>query len=425
MLPRPRRPLRGARAQGAAPSGRGRRRGRAGSDAGRRPRRSRTRRSTRTSRRAWRASIPCARTATSAALRLTATGTSTTTTGAPPGARPLPAAAACAGAPGRRSYCGRGVSGALLDRAASLVASLCPLAHRLAQQIMGPLVHARGLARATGSPDPSPNWSIDRGGARAFYALHTADQWLALALDAIGALLAFLISMLVVGLKGQLGASKSALVLERVRPPRIPRPLRPPRPPLHAAAVRACPCTGMLGGRCRRPYHATGTWQLSRLAQRFCTGPLGNTLPCLRHRAAPEHACRGGCAACGRALELGAPAAQARRACWRPAPACGPRRPQLTRAARARRRASSQRCCRSSSRPPPSWRTSAPPASARAGSPAESCSSCAGGHVQSLAGRAPSAHVLGLRAECISALVAVVCSSAPQVERFGSSAPAA
>jgi len=118
----------------------------------------------------------------------------------------------------------------LLDRAASLVASLCPLAHRLAQQIMGPLVHARGLARATGSPDPSPNWSIDRGGARAFYALHTADQWLALALDAIGALLAFLISMLVVGLKGQLGASKSALVLERVRPPRIPRPLRPPRP---------------------------------------------------------------------------------------------------------------------------------------------------------------------------------------------------
>ena len=53
---------------------------------------------------------------------------------------------------------------------------------------------------------------------RAFYAMHTADQWLALALDTIGALLSFLVSMLVVGLKGQLGASKSALVLERVRP---------------------------------------------------------------------------------------------------------------------------------------------------------------------------------------------------------------
>ena len=48
--------------------------------------------------------------------------------------------------------------------------------------------------------------------------MHTADQWLALALDTIGALLSFLVSMLVVGLKGQLGASKSALVLERVRP---------------------------------------------------------------------------------------------------------------------------------------------------------------------------------------------------------------
>ena len=53
---------------------------------------------------------------------------------------------------------------------------------------------------------------------RAFNAMHTADQWLALALDTIGALLSFLVSMLVVGLKGQLGASKSALVLERVRP---------------------------------------------------------------------------------------------------------------------------------------------------------------------------------------------------------------
>lgn len=50
--------------------------------------------------------------------------------------------------------------------------------------------------------------------------MHTADQWLALALDTIGALLSFLVSMLVVGLKGQLGASKSALVLERVRPSR-------------------------------------------------------------------------------------------------------------------------------------------------------------------------------------------------------------
>ncbi len=48
--------------------------------------------------------------------------------------------------------------------------------------------------------------------------MHTADQWLSLALDTIGALLSFLVSMLVVGLKGQLGASKSALVLERVRP---------------------------------------------------------------------------------------------------------------------------------------------------------------------------------------------------------------
>ena len=57
-----------------------------------------------------------------------------------------------------------------------------------------------------------------RKACRAFYAMHTADQWLALALDTIGALLSFLVSMLVVGLKGQLGASKSALVLERVRP---------------------------------------------------------------------------------------------------------------------------------------------------------------------------------------------------------------
>ena len=56
------------------------------------------------------------------------------------------------------------------------------------------------------------------GARRAFYAMNTADQWLSLALDGIGALLSFLVSMLVVGLKGQLGASKSALVLERVRP---------------------------------------------------------------------------------------------------------------------------------------------------------------------------------------------------------------
>ena len=58
---------------------------------------------------------------------------------------------------------------------------------------------------------------------RALYALETADQWLALALDTIGALLSFLVSMLVVGRKGLLGASKSALILERVRP-RLARP---------------------------------------------------------------------------------------------------------------------------------------------------------------------------------------------------------
>ena len=35
-------------------------------------------------------------------------------------------------------------------------------------------------------------------------------------LDFIGALLSFLVSMLVVALKGQLGPSRSALILERV-----------------------------------------------------------------------------------------------------------------------------------------------------------------------------------------------------------------
>ena len=59
--------------------------------------------------------------------------------------------------------------------------------------------------------------TLVRRARRAFYAMNTADMWLSLALDAIGALLSFLVSMLVVGLKGQLGASKSALVLERVR----------------------------------------------------------------------------------------------------------------------------------------------------------------------------------------------------------------
>ena len=51
---------------------------------------------------------------------------------------------------------------------------------------------------------------------RGFYALHTGDQWLTLTLDFIGALLSFLVSMLVVALKGQLGPSRSALILERV-----------------------------------------------------------------------------------------------------------------------------------------------------------------------------------------------------------------
>ncbi len=53
---------------------------------------------------------------------------------------------------------------------------------------------------------------------RGFYALHTGDQWLTLTLDFIGALLSFLVSLLVVGLKGQLGPATSALILERVQP---------------------------------------------------------------------------------------------------------------------------------------------------------------------------------------------------------------
>ena len=51
---------------------------------------------------------------------------------------------------------------------------------------------------------------------RGFYALNTGDQWLTMTLDFIGALLSFLVSMLVVALKGQLGPSRSALILERV-----------------------------------------------------------------------------------------------------------------------------------------------------------------------------------------------------------------
>ena len=51
---------------------------------------------------------------------------------------------------------------------------------------------------------------------RGYYALHTGDQWLTMTLDFIGALLSFLVSMLVVALKGQLGPSRSALILERV-----------------------------------------------------------------------------------------------------------------------------------------------------------------------------------------------------------------
>ena len=54
---------------------------------------------------------------------------------------------------------------------------------------------------------------------RGYYALHTGDQWLTMTLDFIGALLSFLVSMLVVALKGQLGPSRSALILERVRLP--------------------------------------------------------------------------------------------------------------------------------------------------------------------------------------------------------------
>ena len=54
---------------------------------------------------------------------------------------------------------------------------------------------------------------------RGFYALHTGDQWLTLTLDFIGALLSFLVSILVVGLKGQLGPATSALILERVSLP--------------------------------------------------------------------------------------------------------------------------------------------------------------------------------------------------------------
>ena len=53
-------------------------------------------------------------------------------------------------------------------------------------------------------------------GCRGFYALHTGDQWLTLTLDFIGSLLSFLVSMLVVSLKGQLGPATSALILERV-----------------------------------------------------------------------------------------------------------------------------------------------------------------------------------------------------------------
>lgn len=54
---------------------------------------------------------------------------------------------------------------------------------------------------------------------RGFYALHTGDQWLTLTLDFIGSLLSFLVSMLVVALKGQLGPATSALILERVGMP--------------------------------------------------------------------------------------------------------------------------------------------------------------------------------------------------------------
>lgn len=57
--------------------------------------------------------------------------------------------------------------------------------------------------------------------SRGFYALHTGDQWLTLTLDFIGALLSFLVSMLVVALKGQLGPATSALILERVRLPLV------------------------------------------------------------------------------------------------------------------------------------------------------------------------------------------------------------
>jgi hypothetical protein len=165
-----------------------------------------------------------------------------------PGARPLPAAAACAGAPVAivAEPAAHEASPCSLGRAASLFASLCPLAHKQAQQIIGRLVYARGLARATASPE-RPCARGAQGVLRAAHGRPVAGAGAGRHRRAAG------VPHLHAGCRPQGPAGR-----QQVRAgPRARAPPWRPRP------LSGLPCARMLG---RRWHHATEPWQLWRPA---------------------------------------------------------------------------------------------------------------------------------------------------------------
>lgn len=75
------------------------------------------------------------------------------------------------------------------------------------------------------------------------YALRCAEMWLSLNLSFIGALLSFLVSIVVVARRDALSPSIASLVLERVRPPRTLRCTREPwLVPWHPLHITASTC---------------------------------------------------------------------------------------------------------------------------------------------------------------------------------------